>query len=179
VLAGVLERFGVFLDRPLDPSACRAILALAAAILLGLATLFALGAGESGHRTAPRPNAAILPAPHSTPVPPAPGHVPPRRGARQRRARRQDPQDERGSAAAERAAGTLRSHRALQHVPYRRGGLRVELAGARGRRALLRVSAPTVGAAQLGWRGFLRRFHDSGHSYLPVFEASGRRRGGA
>lgn len=176
--AAVLERFRVFLDRPLDPSAGRAVLALAAAILLGLAALYVLGAGESSHRTAPRPNAAILPALHSTPAPRVPGHAPPRQKGRQRRARRQDPQDERGSAAAEQAADTLRSHPALQHVPYRRGRLSVELVGARGRRALLSVSAPTVAAAQLGWRAFLRRFRDSGHSYLPIFEASGRRRGG-
>jgi hypothetical protein len=171
----VLDRFAAFLDRPLDPRAGRAMLALAAAILLGFAALFVLGAGESPRRTVPRERAAAPTAGRSVPAPR------PVEGARShvaepaRHVPRQDPQDERGSAAARRAASALRTHRALQHVPYRQGRLGVQLVGARGSRALLRVSAPTVAAARRGWRAFLRRYDDAGRSYIPLFDA--RRRG--
>ena len=96
--------------------------------------------------------------------------------------RQQDPQDERGSAASPRAARALQSHRALQHVPYRDGGLTVALVGARGSQAVLRVSAPTVAAARRGWHRFLRRYRDSGRAYVPIFKAVARHsgtRGGA
>jgi len=172
----VLERFRLFLDRPLAPSAGRAILVLAAAILLGLATLFLLAGGEPDRRAATRESAeAGAPRPL-----PAPSRVdrPPSRGEWSRRAPRQDPQDDPASAAARRAARESRSHRALQHLPYRHGGLSVELVGARGRRALLSVSAPTLAAARRGWRAFLRRYRDSGSSYAPVFHASRSGRGG-
>jgi hypothetical protein len=49
----------------------------------------------------------------------------------------------------------------------------VALAGALGSRAVLRVSAHTVGAARRGWRRFLRRYRDSGRTYVPVFDAKG------
>jgi hypothetical protein len=168
----VLERFRAFLERPLDPSAGRAVLALAAAILLGLALLFVLAGGGSGHRADPPARVAA----HAAPAP-APEPSPARRPAtgqpsRERSVPRQDPQDRRGGAA-ERASEQLRTHRALQHVPYRRGRLRIELAGARGGKALLRVSAPTAAAARRGWRAFLRRYRDSGRSYAPVFDGRG------
>ena len=172
----MLERFRLFLDRPLDPSAGRAILALAAAILIGLAPLFVLAGSGSGHRA---------PSPANAPAHPAPAPVPARsqarrstsgKPARKRSVPRQDPQDRRGTAA-ERVSEELRTHRALQHVPYRRGRLRVELVGARGGKALLRVSAPTVAAARRGWRRFLRRYRDSGRAYVPLFEARGGRHG--
>jgi hypothetical protein len=171
----VLERFRLFLERPLDPSAGRAILALAAAILLGLALLFVLAGSGSGRRADPRltDRTALAPAPEPSPARrPASGH-----SSRERPLPRQDPQD-RSGAAAERASEQLRTHRALQHVPYRRGRLRIELAGARGGKALLRVSAPTAAAARRGWRTFLRRYRDSGRSYAPVFEARRGARGG-
>jgi hypothetical protein len=71
----------------------------------------------------------------------------------------------------------LRSHQALQHVPYRRGELAITLVGARGHRALLRVSAPTLSSARHGWRAFLRRYHDRGEAYIARFVARSERRG--
>jgi hypothetical protein len=167
------DRLRALLDRSLDPSAARAIVALASVILLGFAALFALGGGEPGPASSgdDRPPAAPSPAP-----------VAPREEVRdeapgpRQPTRRQDPQDIEGSAAARRATRALRSHRALQHVPYRDGGVRITLVGARGSRAVLRVSAATVAAARRGWRRFLRRFRDSGRAYAPVFRASGRAR---
>lgn len=164
------DRLRAFLDRPLDPSAARAVVAFASAILLGVAALFVLAGGEPDRPTSreDRP-AAASPSVPAAPVEEvedeaAEHHPPPRR---------QDPQDEKGSAAAGRAARALRSHRALQHVPYRDGGVTVALAGARGSRAVLRVSAATVPAAQRGWHRFLRRYRDSGRAYVPVFRARG------
>lgn len=169
----MLERFRLFLDRPLEPSAGRAILALAAAILIGLALLFVLAAGGSGHHGASRASVAVHAALARTPAPSPPaGLASPARATLGRSVTRQDPQDQRG-AAAKHAREELRSHRALQHVPYRRGRLRIALAGARGGKALLRVSAPTAVAAWRGWRAFLRRYRDSGHSYAPVFDGRG------
>jgi hypothetical protein len=71
----------------------------------------------------------------------------------------------------------MRSHRALQHVPYRSGRFSVHLIGAHGGRAVLAVRAPTVTAARRDWRGFLRRYSDSGRSYAPHFMGGGE--GGA
>jgi hypothetical protein len=174
----MVDRLRALLDRPLDPSAARAILALASAILLGLAALFVLAGGEPDRPTSreDRPTAAspyVPAAPVEEVEDEAAEHHPP--------TRRQDPQDEEGSAAARRAARALRSHRALQHVPYRDGEVTVALTGARGSRAVLRVSAPTVPEARRGWRRFLRRYRDSGRAYVPVFKAAGnaRPRGGA
>jgi len=174
----MVDRLRALLDRPLDPSAARAILVFASAILLGVAVLFVLAAGQRDQPTSPgRPS----PTP-SSPGPAAPIEAVEDDSAKGQAApHRQDPQDVEGSAAARRAARALRSHRALQHVPYRDGGLTVALAGARGSRAVLRVSASTVPAARRGWRRFLRRFGDSGRAYVPVFEATAdrRSRGGA
>ena len=171
----MVDRLRALLDRPLDPSGARAILALASAILLGLAALFVLAGSEPERPTS---RAARPPAPSSpalvVPVEvegEAAGHRPP--------TRRQDPQDIEGSAAARRAARALRSHQALQHVPYTQGGVTIALVGARGSRAVLRVSAPTVPGARRGWRRFLRRYRDSGRAYVPVFRTTARTRGGA
>lgn len=173
----MLERFRLFLDRPLEPSAGRAILALAAAILLGFALLFVLAGHESVHP-------AASPGPVTTHTVPRPAHVPPRaertapeRRVRPHRARRVDPQDDRNSAASRRVRAELRSHRALQHVPYRDGELSIRLAGARRGKALLRVYASSVSAARRGWQRFLRRYRDAGRTYLPLFEARGGRNG--
>lgn len=166
------DRLRAFLDRPLDPSAARAILALASAIMLGLAALFVLAGSEPDRPTSQEAHPAA--ASPSAPVAPveevedeAVGHRP---------SRPQDPQDVEGSAAARRAARALRSHRALQHVPYRRGELAITLVGAREHRAVLRVSAPDLPAARRGWRAFLRRYRDRGEAYIARFVARGEGR---
>jgi len=174
------DRLRALLDRPLDPSAARAILVFASAILVGFAALFVLAAGQPDRQafTAEGP-----PVPPSTASPPASATPAESSGGERREARlpapRQDPQDVKGSAAGRRAARALRSHRALQHVPYRDGQLAVALVGARGGRAVLRVGAPTVRAARRGWRRFLRRYSDPGRAYVPIFATSTRTRGGA
>ena len=174
------DRLRALLDRPLDPSAARAIVVLASAILLGLAALFVLAGSDPDRPSArqARPAASSRPAPASA-VEPAGGEAVEHRP---KTTRRQDPQDARGSTAARRAARALRSHWALQHVPYRAGGVEVALVGARGGRAVLRASAPTIPAARRGWHRFLRRYRDSGRAYVPVFKAVARHsgtRGGA
>jgi hypothetical protein len=167
------DRLRFLLDRPLDPLAARAVLVLATAVLLGFAAVIVLGESESDRGAALRGHAELAPPQPrlslgSTPldaVPPAAQRLP--------SARRQDPQDKKDSAAGRRAARTLRSHRALQHVPYRRGALAIQLVGARGGRAVLRVSAPTIAGARSGWQGFLRRYGDGGRAYVPLFTAGG------
>jgi hypothetical protein len=175
----MIDRLRALLDRPLDPSAARAILVFASAILFGFAGLFVLAASEQDRQAA----TAELPLIVSPPAPATPaGESDGERPGPRPSTRRQDPQDVKGSAAARRAAQALRSHRALQHVPYRDGQLTIALVGASGGRAVLRVSAPTVSEARRGWRRFLRRYRDSGRAYAPVFEAAARRsgsRGGA
>lgn len=175
----MVDRLRILLDRPLDPSAARAILVLASAILLGFAALFALAARQPDRPISPQ----VRPAAPSLSAPALPSEVAeveePERGPA---LRRQDPQDEKGSAAARRAARAMSSHRALQHVPYRSGELAISLVGARGSRAVLRVRASTVRAGRQGWHRFLRRYGDSGRAYIPVFEGATpkrRTRGGA
>jgi hypothetical protein len=172
------ERLRAFLERPLDPRTGRAVLILAAAVSLGFAGVVALGAGRHG-RSAPLsgvgetkasplvmlPRAALAEVRQQRPV------------AAPRAQRRQDPQDVRGSLAAGRSERELRTHSALQHVPYRHGAIAIVLVGARDGWALLRVSAPTVGFAKRGWRAFLSRFHDDGRAYLVRFHADRRVRG--
>jgi hypothetical protein len=169
----MVDRLRALLDRPLDPSAARAILVLASAILLGLAALFALAASE------PDPTShGVRPAAASPSVSVAPVEAAEDEAVEDRLpTHRQDPQDRKGSAAARRAAHALRSHRALQHVPYRDGEVTVALAGAKGSRAVLRVSASTVPAARKGWHRFLGRYRDPGRAYVPVFRAIGGRDG--
>jgi hypothetical protein len=164
------DRLRVLLDRPLDPSAARAILVFASAILIGVAALFILAASQADPPTAPeRPPAASSPGP-----PVIEGVEGGDQASRQPAHLRQDPQDIAGSAAARRAARALRSHRALQHVPHRDGEVRIALVGARGSRAVLRVTASTERAARRGWHRFLRRFRDSGRAYVPVLDPRGR-----
>lgn len=170
----MIDRLRFLLDRPLDPLAARAVVVFATAILLGFAALFILGAGESG-----RPAAVGRSEVRARPLPvPSIGalevEAPSSAEPKAPRPHRQDPQDEKGSSAAGRAAKAMRSHRALQHVPYRRGSFAVRLVGARGGRAVLVVSAPTIAAAHLGWRRFLRRYRDGGRAYLPHFKAEPR-----
>lgn len=165
----MVDRLRALLDHPLDQSAARAILVLAGALLLGLAALFALAAGEPAQPTSHevRPAAA-------SPSSPIEG-VEDEAAEDRLPTPRQDPQDRKGSAAARRAAHALRSHRALQHVPYRDGQVTVALVGAKGSRAVLRISASTVPAARKGWQRFLSRYRDSGRAYVPVFRATGGR----
>lgn len=85
----------------------------------------------------------------------------------------QDPQDHRGTQAAKRAAQALASHRALQHVPYRRGQVTIRLTGAlKDGKAVLTITAPTVAEAKAGYRRFLARYHDRGRAYRLRFLAS-------
>lgn len=171
----MVDRLRALLDRPLDPSAARAILVLTSAILLGLAALFVLAGSEPDRPTSQEspPVAPALSAPRVSVE-----KVEDEAAEHRSPTHSQDPQDVEGSAAARRAVHALQSHRALQHVPYRDGELTVALVGARGSRAILRVSAPTVPAARMGWHRFLRRYGDSGRSYVAVFAAR-RSRGGA
>ena len=171
----MVDRLRALLEEPLDPRAGRAVLVLASAILLGLAALFVLAAREPDG-AGPRGEAQVPATAPSVPAAPPTGDVEGEPAESRTPQRRQDPQDEEGSPAARRAARALRSHRALQHVPYRSGEVTVVLAGARGDRAVLRVSAPTARAARREWHRFLRRYRDSGWAYLPLFER-GRPRG--
>ncbi|MGN6216543.1 MAG: hypothetical protein ACTHN7_06245 [Solirubrobacterales bacterium] len=164
------DRLRALLDRPLDPSAARAILVFASAILVGFAGLFVLAASEQDQQSSTAERPASIASPQALPTEAKGGEQSEPRSPTQR----QDPQDVKGSTAARRAARALRSHQALQHVPYRDGQLAVVLAGARGGRAVLRVSAPTVREARRGWRQFLRRYHDSGRAYVAVFAQRGR-----
>jgi len=155
------DRLRVLLDRPLDPSAARAILLLATAILVGFTAIFVLAAGQ--------PERPTSPADMASPPPVSATAVEPPQSSRPAAELRQDPQDVRGSVAARRAARALRSHRALQYIPYRRGNLAIVLVGAEGHRAVLRVSAPTRAAGRRGWQAFLRRFRDRGEAYITRF----------
>jgi hypothetical protein len=167
----MVDRLRVLLDRPLEPSAARAIVVLASAILLGVAALFILAVSQPDQAPSPKERgASIVPPP--APVEPV-GGVDEEGVAPSAADRRQDPQDVEGTAAARRAARALRSHRALQHVPYRLGKLAITLVGARGNRAVLKVTAPSSGAARRGWKAFLRRFEDRGNAYIVQFAAQG------
>jgi hypothetical protein len=164
----MIDRLRFLLDRPLDPLAARAVVVFATAILLGFAALFVLGSGESGRPPAAGEQASPPPPRFegSNDAPVSEAHSP---AAPRPPRRRQDPQDEKGSPAATRAAKALRSHQALQHVPYRRGPFTVRLVGVARGRAVLAIGAPTISAARHGWRRFLRRYGDSGRSYVPRF----------
>jgi hypothetical protein len=165
----MVDRLRVLLDRPLNPRAGRAVVVLAAAISLGFAGLGVL-AGTAEHGSSSVSVVARGEVP-TAPVSEA-GALPIEASAPRQAHHRQDPQDDRESAAGRRAESALRSHRALQHVPFHGVGIAVTLAGARHGRAVLVVSAPTVASAHRGWRRFLRRFGDAGSAYVPIFKAS-------
>jgi hypothetical protein len=158
------DRLRALLDRPLDPSVARAILVSASAILVGFTAIFLLAAIQAERPTTPKRGAAEEVA--RFPVSANAGQ--PQRSASPAE-HRQDPQDVRGSTAARRAARALRSHRALQHLPYRNGDLEITLVGARGNRAVLRVTAPSIREARRGWRRFLLRYRDAGGAYVAIF----------
>jgi hypothetical protein len=168
----VIDRLRFLLDRPLDPAPARAVVAFATAVLVGFVAVFVLGASSSDS-PAPAGPEPVAAQPHprrsfgdveAEAAPTAP--LTPRRPE-------QDPQDDKGSPAAGRAAKAMRSHRALQHVPYRSVRFSIHLIGAHGGRAVLAVSAPTISAARRGWREFLRRYRDSGRSYATRFMGGG------
>jgi hypothetical protein len=169
----MIDQLRTLLDRPLDPGAARAILVFASAILVGFAALLVLAVSQPDQPTSPRdPSAAA-----SSPGPAAAiQQVEDNSAESQAAPRRQDPQDVEGSAPARRAARALSSHRAIQHVPYRHGELAITLVGAKGDRALMRVSASNLPAARRGWRAFLHRFHDRGKAYIARFVLRGRGR---
>jgi hypothetical protein len=170
----VAERLRALLEHPLDPRLARAIVVLACAVSGGFAALVVLAGAESAERPSasetPPAGAARRVATEPTELP---ARSQPRTSEIQEIRPAQDPQDRYGSAAARRADRELADHRALQHVPYRRRGVAIALVGARGERAVLRVSAPTLEAARRDWRAFLRRFHDPGSAYVARFEARG------
>ncbi|HEX4669288.1 MAG TPA: hypothetical protein VH275_04855 [Solirubrobacterales bacterium] len=170
----MVDRLRVLLEEPLDPRVGRAIVVLASAIVLGFAALFVLAAHESDTRVE-----APMKAQSTSDPPPAELERTPVEGAAPAAPRRrQDPQDQKGSIAARRAARALASHRVLQHVPYRSGELKVDLVGARGHRAVLRVSANTVQTARASWPRLLRRYRDSGRAYIAIFRGKDGKRNG-
>lgn len=169
--AVVIERLRELADRPLDRRVGRAVFILGLAVTVAVSLL--VGFATVGGKDGSDPSAEMGADGGSTSSHPltAPRIATPEPVTRPE----QDPQDRRGSAARRRAVAELESHRALQHVPYRRGGVAISLVGARGLRAVLGVTAPTIAAARVGWRDFLRRFHDRGSAYLARFRGGGDR----
>jgi hypothetical protein len=163
----VIERLRILLDRPLDPVVARAALVLVLAVGVGVG--FAIVVAVSGVDRDPAIGlAATKTASQGRPAVPAPGPT---------EMLAQDPQDRPGSAAHRRAARELADHRALQHVPFSHGGVSIDLVGARGGRAVLRIEATSVAAARRAWKAFLRRYRDEDEAYVPIFEGNPRRRG--
>jgi hypothetical protein len=167
----VIGRLRDLAERPLDRRTARAVLILGLAVTIGVSLLVGLAAVERGDGPTAADSRPAGARPASS-VSPDAITATPARGPRPG----QDPQDRPGSTARRRAVAELESHRALQHVPYTRRGVTVQLIGARGSRAVLRVTAPTTQAARTGWRSFLRRFDDPGTAYIPLFRG-GRGRG--
>jgi hypothetical protein len=162
----MIERLRALLDRPLEPRVARAVLLLALAVGVGFAIVLALAGVD---RNPPVGGAAAGSTSSLDRSPSAralgPASMPP-----------QDPQDRPGSVAHRRAAAELADHRALQHVPFERDGVSIDLVGARGTRAVLRVEASSVAAARRAWKAFLRRYHGPGDAYAPIFKANRTRR---
>lgn len=168
----MVERLRELADRPLDRGVAGAILILGLGVTIGVSLLVGLVTigGEAESSRGGAGSAVGNPAP---PVVPETARVP---TANPVPAPEQDPQDRPGSVARSRAVAELRSHRALQHVPWRHGGVVIELAGASGSRAILRVVGPDLAIARRRYSSFLRRFGDRGHAYLPSFRARGTTR---
>ena len=164
----MVRRLRALLEAPHDPAVAQAVVVLACVVTVCLLVVIGVGADSrsSGGSSAATPEAASLRPEGETATE--------RRPAPTRRSEPvQDPQDRPGTAAARRARRELASHRALQHVPYRRGGVGITLIGVRGARAVLRVEALSVRAGHRAWWAFLRRYGDDGRSYLPVFRVRG------
>lgn len=168
------ERLRALLEHPLDPRLARAIVVLACGVTLGFAVIVVLarpaaeGPTADGTISSPRASAHFSSSPA--------GAIPARRRPEGATVR-QDPQDRPGTAAHRRAAREIADHRALQHIPYRAGGVAIDLVGAHAGHAVLAVRATTRAEARRGWHLFLRRFDDAGTAYLPRFETTGGRRG--
>ncbi len=163
----MIDRFLDFLGAPLSRRAAQAVLVLTAAVSHGyvLLALLSLAAGDEGSRRTDRDGSgeqtvSVRPVESndSTRVPRP----------------RQDPQDWPGTRWSRRADRALRSHRALQQVPFRTAKATIVLANARRGMAVLRVTAPSADDGRAAWRRFLRRFHDSGEGYISVFISSRR-----
>lgn len=165
------DRLRALLDRPLDPHVARAVLVLASAILVGFAAVALVGLGTSGDGHGPSTSSA-----HGEAMPaPSPARsVAPSKTKAPVTIQPQDPQDRSGTAAARAARRELRSHGALQHVPYRDDGVSIDLVGARHGRAVLLVRGSDPAAARRGWQGFLDRYDDEGADYRPIFHVGGR-----
>jgi hypothetical protein len=164
------DRLRLLLDRPLDPAVARAVVVLATAVFVGFAAIFVLASHESEPKHADSGRAELSPLSSTQPAAaPAEGEPSPDSRAQNNRPERQDPQDDKSSAAGKRAAAALRTHRALQHIPFHSSGLTIQLVGVRGTRAVVRVVAPTLNAARRGWNQFLRLYRDKGRAYLPSF----------
>ena len=171
-------------QRPL-PEGRKGIFTVCAGLLLVIAAaLILLHAADQHHRRADRHPAAVsrpvvlAPSPATTtPVTPtttttSASKRKKRSGTTRKRIAAQDPQDHPGTVAAKHAAQALAGHRALQHVPYRDGAVRITLTGAlRDGKAILTVTAPTLHDAKLAYRRFLARYHDAGRAYRPRFVA--------
>lgn len=158
------ERLRTLLERPLDPSVARAMPVLALAVSIGFAAVALMGGVGS------RPVA--VPAEHRVAATPTVGAIPRRIPLPRLRIAGQDAQDRPRTDAHERAVREADDHRALQHVPWRQGGVSVEMIGAEDDKAVLAVEAPDLRAARRGWIRFLHRFRDDGRSYLPRFRAT-------
>jgi hypothetical protein len=174
----VIGRLRVLAERPLDPATGRIVVLLGGAVCVGFVALVGLGLLRPGSTDAPRPVARPPHAsvPNVAPLPRrSAGPARPTRSATDRPS--QDPQDQPGSPAARRADRELDTHRALQHVPWRRGAASIRLVGARGREAVLAVRAGSIAGARRAYRAFLRRFGDDGSVYLPRLRAKGGNRG--
>ena len=162
----MIERLRALRDRPLDPELARTVTLVALSVALGLVVVAILAGVDGGPSRTPVTARVHAAGPEA------------RRSAGDGLADvpAQDPQDRIGTAAHRRAARELAEHRALQHVPFTERGVSIELVGARGGRALLRVEAPTLRGGRRASRAFLARFHDPGTAYLPIFQANRKRR---
>jgi hypothetical protein len=163
----VPDRLRTFLEHPLGPGAARAVVVLASAVFLGFAAVVVLAAGSGEESPGTVNDRAARIAASAEPATggrgssrsftePAPG---------------QDPQDRPASPTGRRARHELQTHRALQHIPYRRGTVAIGLAGAEHGKAVVRVTAPTIAAARGAWAAFLQRYADPGTAYRVRLEA--------
>jgi hypothetical protein len=156
------ERLRALVERPLGPATGRAIPLLALAVGLGFAVVALLGGIDA---SAPMHGAATARSPVRRPASSGPS-------PRSPLIARQDPQDRRGTTAHRLALREVVAHRALQHLPWHRGGVSIELVGAKGAEAVLDVEGPSLLAARRGWSRFLGRRRDDERSYIPRFRIS-------
>jgi hypothetical protein len=181
----VIDLIRNLLDRPLDPRLARAVVLLAIAITFSFAILVAFGVIAGSVPSEDENRGEVLRAPSAPPAQQAGALGDARSGeaASVRRTAprrpRQDPQDRPGSEDYRRARKALRQHRALQHLPFERGKVAIVLAGADHGRALVRVTAATVGGAKRAWRAFLTHYRDDGRAYRASFHGLMARPAGA